>query len=54
MHLSMNYDDFFSDSKNLADFNKVYYAFLSARGGIDTSKIKTVGYARGIHINKLP
>lgn len=47
MHLSIDYDKFFSDSKNLDNFNKVYYAFLSTRGNIDTSKVKTVGYARG-------
>lgn len=44
--LEVDYDDFFSSSKKI-DFENKYYAFMSTRAGLDMSKFKVVGYARG-------
>jgi hypothetical protein len=46
MHFEVDYDKFFEDSNLKVKFDTIYLAFLS-RGGIDTSKVKTVGYSKG-------
>jgi hypothetical protein len=46
MHFEVDYDKFFEDTNLKVKFDTIYLAFLS-KGGIDTSKVKTVGYRKG-------
>lgn len=48
MQFQIDYDKFFADSNQGVSFDNVFFAFLSTRGGIDTSQVKTVGYSRGL------
>ena len=52
MRFVIDYNSFFDSPTNGVSFNTLYFAFLS-KSGIDTSMVKTVGYAKGnLIVNK--